>query len=165
MGDEQNERCTRCTKCGKEEKRSLIVVLKIAFHKLGSASSQVRARNVHWFCPECCGQSNEWNLKVRRKTKTSPGVDVACDTCHGLFHRDEIMVSKAIFYPLGNAQNTMRARTRSWQCYRILPDGITLDPECCIAKDQVYNLEAYRATPGWRETEERDPSEIEGGVE
>lgn len=154
----------KCTKCGKEEHRQNIVVMKVAFHLLGEASRQVRSRVVGWRCPECTGSSPEWRIPARSRVKTT-GVDIPCDSCHGLFSRGDLMVSKAIFYPLGKAGSTLRSRTLSWKCFRLLADG-EVDPTCCIAKDSVWNREAYRSTPGWREAEEVDGEDagIEGGV-
>lgn len=141
-----------CTKCGKRETRENIVVMKVAFHRLGASSTQERSRNAAWLCPECCGSSDEWNIPERSKTKVS-GSEVNCDGCHGFFDRSQVMVSKVIFYPLINAAWTMRSRTRSWLCAKTLPDG-SLDPSSCLSRDEIWSLEGYRSSPGWRETEE-----------
>lgn len=149
-----------CTRCGKEENRENVIVMKVAFHRLGEPSSQVRSRNVDWLCPECLGASDEWNIPSRSKTKTS-GLEVPCDTCGGLFSRAEIMVSKVTFYPLGKAGLTLRSRTRSWQCFRVLESG-EVDPSCCVSKDVIWNREGYRSTPAWRETAGQDSGESAG---
>lgn len=149
----------KCTRCGKEENRSNIVVLKVAFHLLGKSSLQVRSRNTDWLCPECCGSSPEWNTPKRLKTKTS-GIGISCDGCHGEFPRDEVMVVKVIFYQLGNARVTLRSRTSSWLCFRMIDDEV--DPNCCVAKDSVWNQKAYRGTPGWEETNDEGIETSEG---
>ena len=147
-----------CTGCGKEESRSNILVVKVAFHRLGEPSTQLRSRNTDWLCPECCTARPEWNLKRRGKTKTS-GIDILCDTCGGFFPRSEIMVSKIIFYPLSDTRLTIRSRTLSWQCYHLLDtETKTVDPAYCLAKDPVWNLEGYRSSPGWKETDQGERS-------
>lgn len=149
----------KCTRCGKDELRSNIFVMKVAFHKLGEPSKQKRSRTTEWLCPECLGRSAEWNIPERSHTKVGRG-DVTCDECSGQFSRGQIMVSKVIFYPLGQASKTIRSRTRAWKCYVLLEaeasvgsGNITLDPKCCTAKDQVYNLPEYRSSPGAREAD------------
>lgn len=154
-----NEPKKVCTRCNKEEKRSHIFVMKVAFHLLGQPSNQKRSRTVDWLCPECLGASAEWNIPERSHTKVGAG-DVTCDECGGLFPRSQIMVSKVIFYPLGQASKTIRSRTRAWKCYVPLEAeavegvrSVTLDPNCCTAKDPVYNLPEYRSSPGAREAD------------
>lgn len=148
-----------CTRCNKPEKRSNIFVMKVAFHMLGQSSSQKRSRTVDWLCPECLGASLEWNIPERSHTKVGAG-NVTCDECGGLFPRSQIIVSKVIFYPLGQASKTIRSRTQSWMCYVPLEAkaseggrSVTLNPECCTAKDRVYNLPEYRSSPGAREAD------------
>lgn len=155
-GDEPTK---QCTKCRKHVRRSEIFVMKVAFHMLGESSNQKRSRTVHWLCPECVGASDEYNIPARTHTKVGKA-DITCDECGGIFPRSQIMVSKVIFYPLGNASNTIRSRTRAWKCFVALEAGadgdarnITLNPTCCTAKDEVYNLPEYRASPGAREAE------------
>jgi hypothetical protein len=149
----------RCTRCGNDVRRSEIFVMKVAFHMLGEPSSQKRSRTVDWLCPECLGKSDEWNIPQRSHTKVGKG-EVTCDECSGQFPRGQIMVSKVIFYPLGEASRTVRSRTRAWKCYIVLEAdasgrNVVLEPTCCMAKDEVYNLPEYRSSPGAREAESR----------
>lgn len=154
-----SEPMKKCTKCARQVRRSETFVMKIAFHMLGEPSSQKRSRTVHWFCPECMGASDEFNIPARSHTKVG-SVEIVCDECSGQFQRSQIMVSKVIFYPLGRASNTIRSRTRAWKCYVVLEADasgdtrkVELNPTCCMAKDEVYNLPEYRASPGAREAE------------
>lgn len=149
-----------CTRCGKQVKRSETFVLKVAFHMLGEPS-QKRSRTVDWLCPECVGASEEYNIPERSHAKVG-GKEVTCDECGGQFPRSQIMVIKVIFYPLGHPSRTIRSRTRAWKCYIALSaEGtadrrdVELDPGCCIAKDKIYNLPEYRASPGAREADGR----------